>query len=191
MKRKGIFSIPTLLAAGLTALPVAADVDTETNSGTEDSLFDHMNGIVANIEEAHRFTLAQHRSHQSHGSHRSHQSHRSSSSQLPLSESGSRAVVPSEGTRNNMSTPPSSILPSSPAIVKKLKILPGNSEKFRELVMRVQIALLAKGYDVGEINGELHARMVAALYKYQEDVSQIPSGKLTNETLSSLGMIAE
>jgi len=90
-----------------------------------------------------------------------------------------------------MSTPPSSILPSSPAIVKKLKILPGNSEKFRELVMRVQIALLAKGYDVGEINGGLHARMVAALYKYQEDVSQIPSGKLTNETLSSLGIIAE
>ena len=191
MNRKGKFSIPTLLAAGLTALPVATDVDTETNPGTEDSLFDHMSGIVTNIEEAHRFTLAQHRSHQSHSSHRSHQSHRSYSSQSLLGESGSQAGVPSESTRNKMSTPPNSILPSSPAIVKKLKILPGNSGKFRELVMRTQVALLSKGYHVGEINGELHARAVAALYKYQEDAGQIPSGKLTNEVLSSLGIIAQ
>ena len=191
MNRKGKFSIPTLLAAGLTALPVAADVDTETNPGTGDLLFDHMKGIVTNIEEAHRFTLAQHRSHQSHSSHRSHQSHRSYSSQPPLGESGPQAAAPLENTRNKMSTPPNSILPNSPAIVKKLKILPGNSRRFRELVMRTQIALFSKGYHVGEVNGELHARMVAALYKYQEDVGHIPSGKLTNEVLSSLGIVAQ
>ncbi len=181
-------TIPTLLAAGLTALPVAADVEAEKSSESEISLFDHMKGIVKNIEEAHQFTLAQHRSHQSHSS---HQSHRSSSYQSPSIQSGSQATLPAESTRNKMSTPPNSVLPSSPAIVKKLKILPGNSGKFRELVMRTQIALLSKGYHVGEINGELHARMVAALYKYQEDTGQIPSGKLTNETLSSLGIAAQ
>ncbi len=188
MNRKGKFSISTLLAAGLTALPVAADIATETNSGTGDSLFDHMKGIVTNIEEAHQFTLAQHQSHQSHSS---HQSHRSYSYQSSSVQAGPQATLLSESTRNKMSTPPNSILPSSPAIVKKLKILPGNSGKFRELVMRAQIVLLSKDYHVGEINGELHARMVAALYKYQEDAGQIPSGKLTNETLSSLGIGAQ
>ena len=191
MNRKGKFSIPTLLAAGLTALPVAADVEAEKSSESGNSLFDHMKGIVKNIEEAHQFTLAQHRSHQSHSSHRSHQSHRSSSYQSPSLQSGSQTTPPAMSTRNKMSTPPNSVLPSSPAIVKKLKILPGNSGKFRELVMRTQIALLAKGYRVGEINGELHARMVAALYKYQKDTGQIPSGKLTNETLSFLGVAAQ
>lgn len=44
---------------------------------------------------------------------------------------------------------------------------------------------------MGEVNGELHARTVAALYKYQEDTHQIPSGKVTNEVLSSLGIIAQ
>ena len=191
MNRKGKFSIPTLLAAGLTALPVATGAEAEKSSESENSLFDHMKGIVKNIEEAHQFTLAQHRSHQSHSSHRSHRSHRSSSYQSPSIPSGSQATTPARSTRNEMSTPPNSVLPSSPAIVKKLKILPGNSGKFRELVMRTQIALLAKGYRVGEINGELHARVVAALYKYQKDTGRLPSGKLTNETLSSLGIAAQ
>ena len=191
MTRKGKFAIPTLLAAGLTPLSVAADDDTKANLRSGDSLFDQMKGIVTSIDESHRFTLAQHQSHVSHGSHGSHQSHRSYSYQLLPGEGGPDATVASASTRNEMSTPPSSVLPSSPAIAKKLKILPGNSGKFYELVMRTQIALLAKGYQVGEVNGELHARTVAALYQYQEDTGQIPSGKMTNEVLSSLGIVAQ
>jgi hypothetical protein len=40
------------------------------------------------------------------------------------------------------------------------------------------------------VNGELHARTVAALYRYQADRGLVPSGKLTNELLSSLGIAA-
>jgi len=191
MTMKGRFAIPTLLAAGLTPLTAASDGDTKASASSGDPLFDEIKGIVTSIDESHRFTLAQHRSHISHGSHGSHQSHRSYSYQLPLGEGAPDTAVALGSTRNEMSTPPNSVLPSSPAIAKKLKILPGNSGKFRELVMRTQIVLLAKGYEVGEVNGELHARTVAALYRYQDDVGQIPSGRVTSEVLSSLGIIAQ
>ena len=94
-------------------------------------------------------------------------------------------------TRNERSTPPNSVLPSSPAIARKRVMLPDNSGKLHELVMRTQIALLAKGYQVGRVNGELHARTVVALYHYQEDAGQDPSGKLTDEVLSSLGIVEQ
>ena len=191
MTTKSKFAIPTLLAAGITPLAAMAGDDMKTNAQTGESLFDQMKGIVTSIDESHRFTLAQHRSHGSHGSHVSHQSHRSYSHQLLPGEAGPDAAVASANTRNEMSTPPSSVLPSSPANAKKLKILPGNSGKFRELVLRAQIALISKGYQVGEVNGELHARTVAALYQYQDDMGQIPSGTMTNDVLSSLGIVAQ
>ena len=191
MTMKSKFAIPTLLAAGIAPLAAMAGDDTKMNARTGESLFDQMKGIVTSIDESHRFTLAQHQSHASHGSHQSHQSHRSYSYQLLPGEIGPDAAVASANTRNEMSTPPSSVLPSSPAIAKKLKILPGNSGKFRELVLRTQIALFSKGYQVGDVNGELHARTVAALYQYQDDMGQIPSGKVTNDVLSSLGIVAQ
>ena len=189
--KKGKFAIPTLLAAGLTPLAVAAGDDTKASGRSADTLTDQMKDIVTSIDESHRFTLAQHQSHASHGSHGSHQSHRSYSDRLLPGEGTPDAAVVLATTRNEMSTPYNSVLPGSPAIARKLTILPGNSGKFRELVMRTQIALLAKGYQVGEVNGELHARTVAALYHYQEDTGQIPSGKLTNEVLSSFGIVAQ
>ena len=70
-------------------------------------------------------------------------------------------------------------------------MLPGNSGKFQELVQRTQLALLAKGYSVGTIDGEVDAKTVAALYRYQTDQGMVPSGKLTSDTLSSLGIVAQ
>jgi His-Xaa-Ser repeat protein HxsA len=181
MARKGKFAIPTLLAAGL--VPFAAAGDEEEATATEGSFFDGLKKIVSSISDTHKFTLAQHRSHSSHAS---HSSHRSSGARLTRGD----AQVASGSTRNEMSTPPTSILPSTPAITRKLKILPGNSGKFRELVTQAQIALLVRGYETGEVSGELHARTVAALYRYQADKGLVPSGKLTNEVLSSLGIAA-
>lgn len=156
---------------------------------TDDSLLDRLKGMVTNIDESHSFTLAQHRSHQSHASHGSHQSHRSYGYRLPTGEA--ETAVASAPSRNEMSTPPNSILPVSPATARKLKVLPGNSGKFGELVTRAQIALAAKGYDVGAMDGQIDARTVAALYRYQGDQGMVPDGKLTNEVLSSLGIVAQ
>lgn len=186
MARKAKFAIPTLIAAGLAPMAAAGDEPGQGPEAKGNSLFDNFKNIVANIEESHEFTLAQHGSHESH---QSHQSHRSYSYRVtPEDDAVKQASLTS---RNESSTPYNSVLPSTPAIAKKLKVLPGNSGKFHTLVTRAQLALSARGYEAGEVNGEVHARTVAALYRYQSDAGLVPSGKITPETLSSLGIIAQ
>lgn len=186
MSRSGKFAIPTLIAAGLTPFAAAGSEPVQEQAGNDDSLFDGFKNIVANIDESHEFTLAQHSSHESH---QSHQSHRSYGYRVTPEDDAVKQA--SLGSRNESSTPYNSVLPSTPAIAKKLKVLPGNSGKFHTLVTRAQLALIARGYEAGEVNGEVHARTVAALYRYQSDAGLVPSGKVTPETLSSLGIIAQ
>ena len=186
------FAIPSLLAAGLVPFGAAADegpVEADTVGRT---LLDNIDASISGIEESHRYTLAQHSSHASHYSHGSHRSHWSSSmrSDAPSADAA-LGTLEEASTRNKSSTPPNSVLPSSPAIARKLIVLPGNSKKFRDIVMRVQIALVSRGYEVGAVDGSLHARTVAAIYRYQSDAGMIPSGKITTETLSFLGVPAQ
>jgi His-Xaa-Ser repeat protein HxsA len=188
MARKGRYLIPSFLAAGLLPFGAFAGQAPEETGDKEDSLFDGLKEIVANLEQSHQFTLAQHQSHQSHSS---HQSHRSYGYRLTPADNSAGTEYASLISRNEASTPATSVLPSTPAIAKKLKILPGNSKKFGELVARLQIALLVEGYEAGEPNGQLHARTIAALYRYQSDRGIVPSGKITNEVLSSLGIVAQ
>jgi His-Xaa-Ser repeat protein HxsA len=196
MKSRISFSIPSLVAAGLVPLSAAASSPAEMTAEDDKAGFDTLRNIVQDIGESHSYTLAQHRSHashQSHGSHGSHQSHRSASFRAPGVGDGGVQLesVGYPETRNEDSTPPSAILPSSPAIAKKLKVLPGNSAKFEQLVTRVQLALATRGYDVGEVDGRMHARAIAAVYLYQQDQGMIPSGKITSEVLSSLAIVAQ
>ncbi len=186
MMKTAKFAVSTLLAAGLAPLPASADDDSKASPHPDDSVIDRIKSLVMNIGDSHTYTLAQHRSHSSHRSHRSHASHRSGGIQLVPGPLATAAT-----TRNETSTPPNSILPSSPAVARKLTILPGNSQKFRDLVLRTQIALHSKGYQVGDVNGQLHARTVAALYQYQEDAGEVPSGRLTTASLSLLGIVAQ
>ena len=193
MTNRRRFAIPSLLAAGVIPMGALAadDGQTATDSG-KSSYLDKLDGLISGIEESHRYTLAAHSSHVSHGSHGSHQSHRSSGMRLePPTTRDTAAALGNSDTRNVSSTPPNSVLPSSAAIAKKLTVLPGNSKKFQDLVMRVQIALMQKGYDVGAVDGSLHARSTAAIYRYQDDRGMVPSGKLTPETLSALGITAQ
>lgn len=194
MKRT-FFAIPTLLAAGL--MPSQSWAGEESSSDRDDkkSFLDNLEAVVSDISETQSYTLAQHQSHASHASHGSHGSHRSGSYKPPnIPEEGSSASFVSyevEGGRNEMSTPRSTILPSSPAIAKKVKILPGNSAKFKEIVTRLQMALMSRGYEIGTVSGELDARTIAAVYQYQYRSGLIPSGKVSDETLGSLGIIAQ
>ncbi len=186
MTKRFYFAIPSLIATGLTPLAASADDNPTKGISQTGSFLDEIEKIVSSIGESDRYTLAQH------GSHVSHRSHHSHSAPLPPSEDEVFEAAPtSASTRNEASTPPSTILPSSPAIAKKLTVLPGNSKKFRELVLRTQLALVSRGYDVGEINGEVHARTVAAVYEYQSRSGLIPTGKITNETLGSLSITAQ
>ena len=185
------FTIPSLLAAGL----VPALSSAEEGTVTQIKKTDDLSKIILSISDEHEYILAAHRSHSSHGSHGSHRSHRSSSfrSYSSPGPTTGETTEPSDltGSRNDMSTPPSSVLPLSHGTLEKGKILPGNSHKFRKIVLQVQLALDDLGYNVGPINGELHATTVSALHKYQGDKKLIPSGKITQKVLDSLGIVAK
>jgi His-Xaa-Ser repeat protein HxsA len=192
MTKSRKFAIPSLLAAGLVPFGAAASESPAEANPLDRSLMDNIDASISGIEEAHHYTLAQHSSHASHASHGSHGSHRSSSMRINTpSTNAALATLEGASTRNVSSTPPNSVLPSSPAIARKLIVLPGNSKKFRDIVMRVQIALVAQGYEVGAVDGSLHARTVAAIYRYQSDTGMIPSGKINTETLNFLGVQAQ
>ena len=190
--KRSLYAIPSLLVAGL--MPVqswsAEDVPETTNKGK--SFLDNLGAIVSDISETRTYTMAQHSSHVSHISHQSHQSGFYAPPMGPgEGYEATSATYREDGGRNEMSTPRSTILPSSPAIAKKVKILPGNSKKFKDIVSRLQITLLSRGYDVGEINGEVDAKTIAAIYQYQSRSGLIPTGRITDVTLGSLGLIAQ
>jgi His-Xaa-Ser repeat protein HxsA len=197
LKKFRRYTINSLLAAGI--LPIAAA--DEIGDQPKDTSMEDVKAIVNDISDQQRYTLAQHQSHSSHSSHSSHGSHQSYVGSVTLVDSSDlmqAAIVTSDAgpfssQRNEQSTPRSSVLPSSPAIskTKKLKRLPGNSELFQATVRKAQMALIGHGYAVGNLEGELDARTIAAIYEYQSARGFIPTGKLTPDTLSSLNIVVQ
>ncbi|WP_374650567.1 peptidoglycan-binding domain-containing protein [Dongia sp.] len=191
MSKKGKYLIGSLVTAGLLPFGVQADGGgSDVPKEEKNSFFDDALKLIQNIDESHEFILVGHSSHSSHASHQSHWSHRSYF-RPPDMEPGDATAFLQLDERNMRSTPPTSVLPSSPALTKKLKVLPGNSAKFQDIVTRVQLALMSKGFHPGDITGQVDAVTVAALFKYQSANGEIPSGKVTNQTLSSLGIVAQ
>ena len=185
---KKLFTIPSLLAAGLFASPSSA----EDVLPAEPTLTDHISEIVSSITDSHEYTLAGHSSHGSHGSHRSHRSGWYQPAPPAETFKSDAVGISSDliGSRNYNSTPPKSVLPSSFGIVKKIKVLPGNSEKFKNILLRVQLNLNFLGYDIGAMGAGLDAKTVAAIYKFQKDRGMVPSGKITHQVLGALQIIA-
>ena len=188
------YSIAALAAAGFSAPALADEKDAQkVKSG---GFLDDIKSIFNTINDRHEYTVAQHSSHQSHGSHGSHYSHRSYYKPPEIEEL--EDIVSKEdlsGTqfasaRNDRSTPNNSILPSSPAISKKLKPLPGHTKKFQSVVTQAQLALLARGYDVGTVNGQVDPKTMAAVYKLQNSLGMPANGKLTPEVLEILNVAA-
>ncbi len=187
------YAIPSLIAAGL--VPVSAGAGDGNHISDDKSLVGDIVEHAQSILQLNEYNLAQHRSHQSHQSHASHSSHRSYyMPEVPdpgpdgLNQLSYRAGHLSG--RNESSTPRSAVLPSSPMTAKKPRVLKGNNARFAEILTQAQIALMARGYEVGMLSGELNARTVAALYQYQRDQGLAPTGKLSNETLNHLGVVA-
>lgn len=185
--KKVAYIIPGLAVTGMFDVQAGDALDT-----AKSDVLEQAKTIAASISDQHQFSLASHSSHASHGSHGSHSSHASHSS------GGVSSLVDIEEdtllARNLNSTPTSTILPSSPAILEserdsKLKRLPGNSAKFTQIVERVQLALSTRGFDV-DFDGQMGARTISAIYQYQEKLGITSNGKLTPETLSSLGVVA-
>lgn len=201
-KRK--FLISGLVVAGIVP---SSSTEAFTNPGVDTSGSDRdEDQLLKRFAQEHRFSLAQHRSHQSHSS---HSSHRSGASQrvrpappprVPpaprATPTPSPAPAPSSN-RNQESTPPSSILPSSPETAPQTLLSPNakstepSAPQIRIVIMQVQISLVAAGYYGGEIDGIVGPMTRSALTQYQRDRGLAVTGTITPEVLDAFGLSLE
>jgi peptidoglycan hydrolase-like protein with peptidoglycan-binding domain len=61
----------------------------------------------------------------------------------------------------------------------------------RAKIRRVQMALRAKGFDPGSINGVVGAKTKAAVEKYQDRFGIKATGAINNQTLFALGIVGD
>ncbi len=184
------FRIPTLALAGFMAHDVQA-ATTDAAGARAGALPRPEPALFDVFRQDHTFTLAGHRSHSSHGSHRSssgggsHSSHRSSTGG---GTSRPSPVYTPPATRNRDSTPPSTVLPSSPATAPKT--LRGDAEPFKEIVRRVQIGLMTRGYYSGALDGVVGPETRASLVRFQTDYKLSITGTVTPEVLDAFAIAA-
>ena len=85
--------------------------------------------------------------------------------------------------RNERSTPPNAVLPSSPAIASQ------NDHIVDHVSVGLAKAILLRlGYPVGRLDNRITAKFKAALFRYQRAHGILSSGTLDDVTLRSLGI---
>lgn len=194
------FLVSSLLAAGFFNI---ADASSDKNIKIEKlenvDLINNSKGLKSIAEKNVPFTLMAHSSHSSHSSsshyssshsshasHSSHYSHYSHGSIEGQMKNYSYAYKDQGLGRNLNSTPNSSILPRSPAIVDSKKSIKGRSEDFKVLTQRAQLALYAMGYYSGEVDGLMNNETVSSISKYQSKHNLKVTGSLSDELIAYL-----
>lgn len=196
--KKMRFFISSLASAGIAPFPAAHAVDDGATSPTG-GLAPDRTVLVQKFAQEHRFTLAQHRSHSSHSSHSSHRSGSSGRTRAPVytpspirpptvRTAPSTAPAPS---RNERSTPPSSVLPSSPAIAPNTFFTPPAASEIQSIVRQVQLGLKAYGYYEGDIDGLVGSNTRDALRRFQTDFNLKVTGTITPEVLDAFKITAQ
>lgn len=84
--------------------------------------------------------------------------------------------------------PPTYVTPA-PAPAAPLRVLPGNSDKFRLIVIQVQTALQLFGYPL-VVDGAFGPATRMALLSFQKDWKLPQTGTITPEVLDALGIAA-
>jgi His-Xaa-Ser repeat protein HxsA len=174
------FLITTLASVGF-----ADDAPREADLSKQ--FYSELNSFQSILDRRLSFTLAGHSSHSSHASHGSHRS--SASSSRTYTKPSTNPPPSGRITRNKNSTPPTSILPSSPAL--NLEKLNGNSSKFVKLTVRVQMLLYAYGFYTGEITGKVNLETSTALSKYQKVNGLDVTGKIDDATIKMMNISLE
>lgn len=202
--RRTRFLIPGLLAAGFGQHDgaVANSVPTFT-TGNDDP---NNPSLFRVFKQDHTVTLAQHRSHRSHSSHSSHRSgsgghysHTSHRSSTGGGYSAPAAPVYSAPAPTRTPTPPPRLVPlrsaqpgeATPPRTDSLPALSGRTARFKAIVKRVQIGLLAQGFYTGSIDGVVGPNMRAALRKFQKARGLPVTGTITSETLDALRITSD
>ncbi|MBY5530123.1 His-Xaa-Ser repeat protein HxsA [Rhizobium leguminosarum bv. viciae] len=195
MKRR-VFLIPSLLAAGF--LPVRTDampLDPIVKKPDPHS-------ILERLKIRHLYSLAGHRSHSSHSSHSSHRSsggggylpsttYSSPSYSEPSPPPPPRYTAPTYSPPAALIAPTPAPPPAAPQQMAPAKTLPGNSNKFRRIVIQVQSGLTAYGYYAGALTGVVDEDTRAALSQMQKDNNLKITGTVTTEVLNAFGIAAQ
>jgi len=175
------------LIASLAVAGFSAGEETAAMPADKVKSYDSTNKFQNLLDRALPFSLAGHRSHSSHGSHRSHRSSGGGSA-VPRTYTPPPApsYSPPSTNRNKNSTPPSSILPNSPAI--NLPKIKGNSAQFQRIVQRLQMMLYAYGFYSGALDGIAGSDTRAAIAKYQSKNGLEVTGQVDENLIKSLGI---
>lgn len=197
--KKRRFMISSLLAAGFAVPQGEAMSLTHGLVGSGDGAGDpkRQDALVRQFAQEHSFLLAGHRSHSSHSSHSSHRSGSSGTVRAPVytpppprtpktrAPAPRPSPAPAPSSRNPRSTPPSSILPSSPAVAPSTLYAKPSAQTISTIVMRVQLALKAYGYYDGPATGTVDAATRDALRRFQSDFGLKVTGTITPEVLDA------
>ena len=200
MKKGRIFRISSFLAAGLLPGKALAAFSPDLNTKTDpSSLFDV-------FKRSQHMIISGHRSHSSHASHRSHRSSSGGGYTVPRVYSppsvnrrlppvnanpAPAAPQPPPAALKSDSTAPSSVLPTPQraAPQNSRDVLPEEvTEKFKQRVRVVQLALFSYGYYMGEVDGIMGPQTSVAISKLQTDYGLNVTGTITPELLKALGI---
>nr|WP_298411727.1 His-Xaa-Ser repeat protein HxsA [uncultured Halomonas sp.] len=131
--------------------------------------------------------------HRSHSSHSSHSSHRSSSSSYSTPKRSHSAPTPPSPKRYN--TPSGSSQPVDPG--RPATVSPSGQDfdpkeaNLLDLISRVQLALIIKGYSPGTVDGLMGPQTRNALKQFQKDQGLKIDGLMGTETLNALGVATQ
>jgi His-Xaa-Ser repeat protein HxsA len=78
-----------------------------------------------------------------------------------------------------------------PVAPAPLVTLPGNTNKFKEIVKQVQLALVSYGYYQGTVDGIVSKDMRASLSRMQFDYDLKVTGTITPQVLDTLHIVAQ
>lgn len=206
--RRTRFLVSSLLAAGFTAQQdaLAAALGRPT-PGTDDP---DRRTLLERFTQDHYVTLADHRSHSSHSSHRSgysgghysHTSHRSSMGGGGYEPTYQPAPVYVPPRRIEPEPTPTPTPPAyQPLFAPETRAdappsdgrpaLSGRTKRFKAIVRRVQIALLAQDLYFGAIDGVVGPALRGALRKFQKARGLEVTGTITPATLDALMVSSE
>jgi len=126
-------------------------------------------------------------SHSSHSSHSSHASHSSGSSGIYRASPDYTPAYTPAYTPPAPAPMPTHGSPGTQPLMPTGTPRP-NADQLRIMIMRVQAALYAKGYDPGAIDGELGESTKLALRTFQSAHGLVVTGKMTTQTMNALGV---
>ena len=177
---------PAVAAGGVTAVVLGANAASTLGAGLEPPdnsdkrpvfLPNTLNSTAEDLYAAHR----------SHSSHSSHRSHRSSSGSVRRAPSVPTLQPEYRPQLSNPANPAPFLIPDSPSRIERTNPKP-TPQELSVMVVRVQAALMRRGFYHGDIDGLLGPTTRAALRVFQQ-VEGIPqTGRIDIKTLTRLGI---